>query len=162
MSVSLSEISNQNDKWLEMAVKLTKDVQQAKDLLQDTYLFIHRRLEKSDLPPLNEVTSGYMAQALKFNFYSDKRKKQYEFFSENMEIYEDMEDSQEVLENRKMVADALDEIPYLEREILLQHQEKSQRQLQKETGVCRDRLRLHKNRGMQKLQKILKEKYGNK
>lgn len=159
MDASLATISQYHGVWLKMAFKIInkKDCDdEANELVQEAYLKLHDHFQKTEL---KSISSLYIFKVLRNTYYNQKTKKQYEYPTDDILVFEDLEDSQDTLEARKMMAEALDELPFLEREILLQHQEKSQRQLQKETGVCRDRLRLHKNRGMKKLQEIAKRKF---
>jgi RNA polymerase sigma factor (sigma-70 family) len=155
---NLSSLSQYHEVWFKMACKIIskKDCEdEANELLQETYLKLHEHFKKNEV---DSISSLFVYKSIRNLYYNLQTKKQYEFATDEMAVFESIDESTESLELRKMMVEALDEIPYLEREVLLQHQEKSQRQLQRETGVCRDRLRVHKNRGMNKLKKIVKEK----
>ena len=160
MKPELADISKYHKVWIKMAFKIlrNRNRDEANELVQEMYLKLYEFFEKKDVP---SVSSLYVYKVLRNLFYNKVTKVKKEYSTEDMAEFDRCNDDDDnyTLEIRKVMAEALDEIPYLEREILLQHQEKSQRQLQKETGVCRDRLRVHKNRGMKKLETIVKEKF---
>lgn len=154
MSADLESVSQYDSVWFRMAMKITdKDILESKELVQEMYLKLYDIFQKKEM---ESISSLYVYKVILRLFLNRRTKKQWEYSNEDMTIFEQLDDDF-TLEERKMISKALDKIPYLEREVLLQHQEKSQRQLQRETGVCRDRLRLHKNNAMDKLTIILEQ-----
>ncbi|WP_136465515.1 sigma-70 family RNA polymerase sigma factor [Flagellimonas onchidii] len=162
MKPNLSAIAKKHDKFIEMANFLTNDNEQrSKDLVQDMYLKLHDRLTNEKLKPLKSITVGYCFRLLKYMVYNDHKKKRYEFHYEDFEDWQMsqkddwqqdyFEEGTDDEKSIKTLQKRLKKVPYLEREVLLQHQEKTQRQIQEETGVCRDRLRMYKNRALDKL-----------
>ncbi|QLG46042.1 sigma-70 family RNA polymerase sigma factor [Costertonia aggregata] len=161
MNPTINDVYRRNDEWLEIAEKFTKCEHRAKDLVQDTYMYLQRRFQNKELEPLKKVTKGYMYRAIKANFLMEKRDNKLPLhYTDEIEksafVTNELDFECIEVKRRKKINSALQKVPPLEREVLMQHQEKSQRQLQRETKVCRDRLRLHKDRGMQKLKSICK------
>lgn len=134
------------NKYLGMAYSICKSNDIKHDLVSSMWLKVH---EKKNL------TDRYAYVVMRNLFYDMVNDKKI-VYTDELRAEEEVDDS--LLERRKELNSMLDEIPYLEREVLLQHQEKSQRQLSRETGVCRDRLRMYKNNAISKLKEIAKQR----
>ncbi|MDG3582035.1 hypothetical protein [Galbibacter pacificus] len=158
MNPNLQDISKEHDRFVLMAKKLlgaAANDDKANEMVQEMYIKLHERLSDQSQPQLQFVSTGYIFRMLRNHLYNSTAKKQYEYLQDDdywssTQTYED----NELLEWRQDISAKLDEIPYLEREVLLRHQEQSQRSLQRETGVCRDRLRMYKNRALDKLKEM--------
>tara|TARA_R110000822_G_C15259950_1_gene488142 strand:+ start:264 stop:614 length:351 start_codon:yes stop_codon:yes gene_type:complete len=75
---SISILSDKNKLWLEMALKICKNIEYAKDLVQDMYVRI--ALAK---PRPNKLTDGYIFATLK-NLHRDEVKKHTTFIRKNL------------------------------------------------------------------------------
>jgi len=139
-----------------VACKITGgDEDMANDIVQEMYIKIHDRLENKKLPKLQYLTKSYVYLVLKSIFIDIKRQNKeiptIDFTDEDNTDYEKLDQLNELRE-------VLKTIPFLHREVLLQTLEKGQRNLSKETGVCRQRLRSYKNTALE----IIYNHYGKK
>lgn len=155
----LQEIAKEHDRFILMAYKLlgtAADKDKAQEMVQDMYIKLHERLINKDLPNLEYVSTGYIFRTMRNQLYNNTAKKQYEYTQDSTfwEQSKTWEDDTNLTEWRQEITAKLNQIPYIEREVLLRHQEQSQRALHRETGVCRDRLRMYKNRALDKLKAL--------
>ncbi|HDZ14372.1 hypothetical protein LCGC14_1064280 [marine sediment metagenome] len=174
MQPNLEAIAVNHDKYMDMANYFTNnDYQRAQDLVQDMYLKIGERLTRLDEKPLEYITLGYCFRCIKYQFFKDEKDDKMDvkdfnddneeieistkatIYAEDLEGYEFIDDSQD--EEIATFKKFLNQVPYINREVLLQHQERTQRQIQAETGVNRMRLRELKNRGLDNLKTILED-----
>tara|TARA_R110000850_G_scaffold50260_1_gene123530 strand:- start:8491 stop:8994 length:504 start_codon:yes stop_codon:yes gene_type:complete len=151
------DLINNHKENLVMAYKICKDNHLKHDLVQDMYIKIFEYIKKEKIK--GSLSSGYIYVIIRNAFYDMKNKKEIIIYTDDLRTLDNAEDEDQTLDDRKLMAEMLDKIPYLQREVLIQHQEKSQRQLSRETGVCRDRLRMYKNQALAELKKIAKD-YG--
>tara|TARA_R110000772_G_scaffold31754_3_gene78075 strand:+ start:4832 stop:5314 length:483 start_codon:yes stop_codon:yes gene_type:complete len=158
MREDYKRLLDNHEENLAMAYKICNNNTDKYDLVQEMYLKILLHIQKGKMENIN-IKSGYVFRTMRNAFVDGKKKlKKIHYVEDIIEPGND-EYEDDILEMRKNVAEMLDEVPYLHREVLLQHQEKSQRQLSKETGVCRDRLRYYKNEALKKLKEVSKD-YG--
>lgn len=139
---------------------LTRNVQDAEDLVQDTYL---RLWQKRDVLPPESQTEAYLITVVKNLFYDRLRKAQINIGTDINNISEPVEyDNPEQLlvrnsENLRVMK-AMDDLPPGERKILSSHilEMKSYSELEKETGLKQNYLRQIVMRAKNKLTDKLK------
>ena len=128
-----------------IAWSLTQNVQDAEDLVQDTYL---RLWQKRDILPPESGTDAYLITVIKNLFYDRQRRMQIDTRADIDKVahpvdYDNPEDLlvQET-ENRRVMK-AIDELPPGERRILSMHviESKSYTELEQETGLKQNNLR---------------------
>lgn len=163
----LQQIAKEHNRFILMALKLlgekgTQDA--ANEMVQEMYIKLYDRLNNKDLKPLTYVSTGYIFRMMRNQLYSDTIKKKVEYNQDNdfWTKTQSIEDVNDLTEWRKDVSAKLQLIPFLEREVLLRHQEQSQRDLQRDTGVSRERLRFYRNRAFDKLKQIYAAETKNK
>ena len=156
MDADLHSISPYHDVWLKMAFKIIgkDDTDKANELVHNMYLRLSFFFEKKKV---DKVSSLYIYKTLRNLFYNSSKEDLIECPTDDMTVFEELEDNQDTLNARKKMSERLQEIPFLEREVLLQTQEKSQRKLAKETGTNRKRLRLYQNRAMDRLKELYQD-----
>lgn len=124
---------------------LTGNVQDAEDLVQDTYL---RLWQKRDILPPESQTEAYLITVVKNLFYDRLRKVQIDIGTDINGISEPVEydNPEQILvrnsENLRVMK-AMDDLPPSERKILSSHvlEMKSYSELEKETGLKQNYLR---------------------
>ena len=169
VDANLQAIAQHHDVWLRMAYKVINRQNcedQANELVQNFYLKMHKYLEKTDR---KTIPSLYIYKMIRNLHLNQKKKKKWETPDEDRteeqraksEVLgsDDAEWHENLTEDRKLISEALEDVPFIERRVLVLHQEMSQRAMQREYGVCRDRLRKYKNRGLEKLKEVLVQKY---
>ena len=154
---SLESLVLYNDYWLIEALKITKDRTRADDLVQEMYLKMHKRFL---VKPPKIINFSYVLLTLKNLYLNEINKNKREIPNSNsINCYVDLdaEETKNKLEARIELNENLKELNYVQREVIMQLQEKSQRQLSRETGVGRDRLRKHYKEGLKTLKKIYEQ-----
>lgn len=139
---------------------LTQNVQDAEDLVQDTYL---RLWQKRDILPPESETDAYLITVVKNLFYDRQRKMQVDTKTEIDKVSDPIDDDnpEDLLvqssENRRVMK-AIDELPPGERKILSMHviDSKSYTELEQETGLKQNYLRQIVMRAKNKLTDKLK------
>ncbi|MFS4469125.1 hypothetical protein [Maribacter sp. 2210JD10-5] len=156
MNEVLTELSLNHDDFMELAMSLTKkNLHKSQDAVSEMYLLMAERLARTDLKPIKKPLD-YAYIIVRNMIFKGNKKISTTLYAEELEGFEFESDDNK---NQKLETfkKFLNQVPYLDREVLLQHQEKTQRQIQKDTGVCRDRLRVYKNRGLKRLNEIIEE-----
>lgn len=157
---TLDDVALFHQNMMDRAMILTNgNEQRSKDLVQVTYLKIGERLLDETKEQPTNINLSYCMTVLKNSFLDELKNKKTRatIHTEELEGFE-IGNPVEENENMETFRKFLNQVPYIEREILLQHQEKTQVQIKEETGVCRPRLRMYRNRGMDKLQEIIAKK----
>ncbi|MBR5706866.1 MAG: sigma-70 family RNA polymerase sigma factor [Bacteroidaceae bacterium] len=139
---------------------LTRNVQDAEDLVQDTYL---RLWQKRDILPPESQTEAYLITVVKNLYFDRQRKAQIDIGTDINRISEpiDYDNPEEILvqDNENLqVMKAMDDLPPGERKILSSHilEMKSYSELEKETGLKQNYLRQIVMRAKNKLTDKLK------
>jgi RNA polymerase sigma-70 factor (ECF subfamily) len=139
---------------------LTQNVQDAEDLVQDTYL---RLWQKRDILPPESETDAYLITVVKNLFYDRQRKMQVDIKADIEKVSDPIDDDnpEDMLvkssENQRVMK-AIDDLPPNERRILSMHviDSKSYTELEKETGLKQNYLRQIVMRAKNKLTDKLK------
>jgi RNA polymerase sigma-70 factor (ECF subfamily) len=139
---------------------LTRNVQDAEDLVQDTYL---RLWQKRDILPPESQTEAYLITVVKNLFYDRQRKAQIDIGTDINNVSDPIDYSNpEVIlvrdSENSQVLKAMDDLPPGERKILSSHflEMKSYTELEKETGLKQNYLRQIVMRAKNKLTDKLK------
>lgn len=141
----LEELSKNNKEWLKMALSICKNTTDAQDLVQDMYLKIYKTQPK-------KINKWYVYRTLS-SLYIDKIRKHKETISiEQLFNLEDKQTDKDILEFRKMITTALEELQLFDCEILLHTHEKSLRKTEDELGIQFTKLHYWKRNAMKKLQ----------
>ncbi len=139
---------------------LTQNVQDAEDLVQDTYL---RLWQKRDILPPESETDAYLITVVKNLFYDRQRKMQIDTRADIDKVSDPVDDDnpEDMLvqssENQRVMK-AIDDLPPGERKILSMHviESKSYTELEQETGLKQNYLRQIVMRAKNKLTDKLK------
>lgn len=139
---------------------LTQNVQDAEDLVQDTYL---RLWQKRDILPPESETDAYLITVVKNLFYDRQRKMQVDTRADIDKVSDPADDDnpEDLLvqssENQRVMK-AIDDLPPGERKILSMHviESKSYTELEQETGLKQNYLRQIVMRAKNKLTDKLK------
>ena len=139
---------------------LTQNVQDAEDLVQDTYL---RLWQKRDILPPESETDAYLITVVKNLFYDRQRKMQVDARADIEKVSDPIDDDnpEDLLvqssENQRVMK-AIDDLPPGERKILSMHviESKSYTELEQETGLKQNYLRQIVMRAKNKLTDKLK------
>ena len=139
---------------------LTQNVQDAEDLVQDTYL---RLWQKRDILPPESETDAYLITVVKNLFYDRQRKMQIDIKADIDKVSDPVDDDnpEDLLvqssENQRVMK-AIDDLPPGERKILSMHviESKSYTELEQETGLKQNYLRQIVMRAKNKLTDKLK------
>jgi len=139
---------------------LTQNVQDAEDLVQDTYL---RLWQKRDILPPESETDAYLITVVKNLFYDRQRKMQIDTRADIDKVSDPVDDDnpEDMLvqssENQRVMK-AIDDLPPGERKILSMHviDSKSYAELEQETGLKQNYLRQIVMRAKNKLTDKLK------
>jgi len=139
---------------------LTQNVQDAEDLVQDTYL---RLWQKRDILPPESETDAYLITVVKNLFYDRQRKMQIDTRADIDKVSDPVDDDnpEDMLvqssENQRVMK-AIDDLPPGERKILSMHviESKSYTDLEQETGLKQNYLRQIVMRAKNKLTDKLK------
>ncbi|MBO7437485.1 MAG: RNA polymerase sigma factor [Bacteroidaceae bacterium] len=139
---------------------LTQNVQDAEDLVQDTYL---RLWQKRDILPPESETDAYLITVVKNLFYDRQRKMQVDARADIDKVSDPVDDDnpEDLLvqssENQRVMK-AIDDLPPGERKILSMHviESKSYTELEQETGLKQNYLRQIVMRAKNKLTDKLK------
>lgn len=139
---------------------LTQNVQDAEDLVQDTYL---RLWQKRDILPPESETDAYLITVVKNLFYDRQRKMQIDTRADIDKVSDPVDDDnpEDLLvqssENQRVMK-AIDDLPPGERKILSMHviESKSYTELEQETGLKQNYLRQIVMRAKNKLTDKLK------
>lgn len=139
---------------------LTQNVQDAEDLVQDTYL---RLWQKRDILPPESETDAYLITVVKNLFYDRQRKMQVDTRADIDKVSDPVDDDnpEDMLvqssENQRVMK-AIDDLPPGERKILSMHviESKSYTELEQETGLKQNYLRQIVMRAKNKLTDKLK------
>ena len=139
---------------------LTQNVQDAEDLVQDTYL---RLWQKRDILPPESETDAYLITVVKNLFYDRQRKMQVDTRADIEKVSDPIDDDnpEDLLvqssENQRVMK-AIDDLPPGERRILSMHviDSKSYTELEQETGLKQNYLRQIVMRAKNKLTDKLK------
>lgn len=139
---------------------LTQNVQDAEDLVQDTYL---RLWQKRDILPPESETDAYLITVVKNLFYDRQRKMQVDTRADIDKVSDPVDDDnpEDLLvqssENQRVMK-AIDDLPPGERKILSMHviESKSYTELEQETGLKQNYLRQIVMRAKNKLTDKLK------
>ena len=139
---------------------LTQNVQDAEDLVQDTYL---RLWQKRDILPPESETDAYLITVVKNLFYDRQRKMQVDARADIEKVSDPIDDDnpEDLLvqssENQRVMK-AIDDLPPGERRILSMHviDSKSYTELEQETGLKQNYLRQIVMRAQNKLTDKLK------
>lgn len=139
---------------------LTQNVQDAEDLVQDTYL---RLWQKRDILPPESETDAYLITVVKNLFYDRQRKMQVDTRADIDKVSDPVEDDnpEDLLvqsSKNQRVMKAIDDLPPGERKILSMHviESKSYTELEQETGLKQNYLRQIVMRAKNKLTDKLK------
>lgn len=139
---------------------LTQNVQDAEDLVQDTYL---RLWQKRDILPPESETDAYLITVVKNLFYDRQRKMQVDTRADIDKVSDPVDDDNpenmlvQSSENLRVMK-AIDDLPPNERKILSMHviDSKSYTELEQETGLKQNYLRQIVMRAKNKLTDKLK------
>lgn len=143
--MTLDKITAHHRELFNIAKNITKNEQKAKDLLQDFYLTLMEN------PQEIQNIYGFAKVSMRNRWYGElKKANKFKDFGDEFPDFE-QEKVTEEQRGREIIQEKLQKIPFVDREVLMLHQEGSQRELSKKTGVCRDRLRFYKNRAFKKL-----------
>lgn len=146
----LEELSKRDKDWRDIAYKICKDKQLADDLVQDMYLKLHDKEYK-------EINEWFVWVTIR-NIFLNKLKKKHKKYEISIELFyniEDLTSDEAILNKRKEINEALDELDLWDREILLQTSEKSLRNLSEDTGISVMTLFYNKKIALEKLKDLL-------
>jgi len=126
--MSLELISKKDHIWRAYALKLTGDKNTADDLVQDMYLKIYN--VKADL------NDSYIFTALRFIFYDKIKRKDILCFPEDWFFSEVKAlENFEIDDNQKCIIDRFEKLPFHQKQLIIESQNKSLRQIQKEFNI---------------------------
>lgn len=142
----LTTLAKKDKVWRKLAYNLTKNKQQADDLVQDMYLKLANETKQ-----LNDY---YVYLTIKHLFYHSKR-------GINTISIEDIQhlqiDETTITEERIFIDKQLNKLPLFKREILLLTHEKSLRDCEKEVGISYGVFNYHKNKILPEFKNIVDE-----
>ena len=141
-----------------VAFHLTGNVQDAEDLLQDTYLKLWTK--RDDLPP-DAQTEAYLITLMR-NLYRDQRRLKSNIVHETYEpdkSYEPYEGEEEVLDNRAELQELIEKLPDKQREVMKAHivEDKTYEEIQRDTGLSNGNIRVIISRAKQTIIKLWKD-----
>ena len=141
----LEILSKKDKQWRIFALYICKDRSLADDIVNDMYLKLYKK---------SNINDYYVFRTIKSIFLDYLRQKK---DNVSIELIQELKVSDnQTLEERYLVNDALKQLTFFEREILLHTHEKSLRDCEKATGVHYGVFNYHKNKALPKLSKILK------
>ena len=141
----LEILSKKDKQWRQFALYICRDKQLADDIVNDMYLKLYEKTNINDY---------YVFRTIKSIFIDYKRKEVNTMSLDDVKQIAQLDN--QTLEQRLMVNEALKELTFFEREILLHTHEKSLRKCEEQTGVHYTVFNYHKNKALPKLSKILK------
>lgn len=142
----LTELSKKDKQWRKFAVYICKDKYLADDIVNDMYLKLHDK---------KNINDWYVCMTIK-SIFLDYIKQQKPTICID-DIKELSQSDNQTLQQRFMIDEALKQLTFFEREILLHTHEKSLRECEAETGVAYGVFNYHKKKALPKLSKILKD-----
>lgn len=129
--VMLERFTVKLDKYLSYAYTICKCHDQKYDLVNEMFLRVHQILTNE---PSKEISDGYIYLILKSIFIDEIRFRS-EFNVED-DFFARLEShDQENTDKRKTISNTLDQLTFLDREILMQCQEKSFREIGRTYGM---------------------------
>ena len=145
----LDKLSKDDQMWRRLAFNLCKDKQIADDLVQDMYIKMYNLSLKY---PNKDVNSWYIYSTLRTMYFNYLKLRKQTISIENCYILEISEDNT-LLNDRKLINSALEELSMYDREILLHTNERSLRANREYLGITVDKLFYGKKKALDKLLK---------
>lgn len=143
----LEELSKKDKQWRIFALYICKDKQLADDIVNDMYLKLIYKTNINDY---------YVFRTIK-NVFLDYIRLEKKIQTISIDLLSELiSQDNEATEQRHEVNEALKQLTFFEREILLHTHEKSLRDCEAETGVHYGVFNYHKKKALPKLSKIMK------
>lgn len=141
-----------------VAYHLTRNAQDAEDLLQDTYLKLWTK--RDDLPP-DAQTEAYLITLMR-NLYRDQRRLKSNIVHETYEpdkSYEPYEEEEEVLDNRAELQELIEKLPDKQRQVMQAHiiEDRTYEEIEQDTGLSNGNIRVIISRAKQTIIKLWKD-----
>lgn len=154
MSV-LSPYVTKDTKWRNYAFSFCKCHDFKDDMVSELYIKIHDILTRT---PDKQLGDSYIYLMLRSIYIDSIRNNNLVLVDETiLDLIED-EEPYDSLDDRKWIDEALKQMSFLDREVLLLTQEKSLRTIEKESGVNYQAINKIKLKALPKLEKILNGK----
>ena len=150
-SLVLEIITENYEYFLDVAYSITKCHSSKKDLINDTFLRLESLVKRN---PEKEINEGYVYLTMKSIFISEKRKNR-ETLQESAFFVYMVDEESEKTETRLLVNQALNEIPFINREVLLKSQEIGMKQISRESDIPYCRIKAIKKESLQMLESKL-------
>lgn len=148
----LDDLCANDKRYQRMARQITHDDFLADDILQETYLKIHEATQAKKLI----ITDSFVYKCLKNTFIDHIRRSKKIVYCPELAHNSLIEESKTDL--RHEVADTLDKMTFVEREILIRSQEISMRQIGRDTGMTERMVRYKKNKSVDKFKTLWQSK----
>lgn len=120
----LEQLSKQDKRWRAMALSICQNKELAEDLTNDMYIILHNTGKKYE-----QINASYIYRVIKTQYLMYLRDKKETCFTE---VFNDdynliLENCNKNLKERELINEALKELTFFEREILLHTSERSLR-----------------------------------
>ena len=155
----LDELSKEDKRWRKIALYICKDKSLADDITNDMYIRLYDTGKK-----YSDINSTYVYLTIKSLYLNHVRNngKTFTFteiFDECEREIKELFNCEDLLQERQLINNALKELSFFDREILLHTSERSLRDNEEYLGIKYQTLHFMKNRAMEKLKetKTIKE-----
>jgi RNA polymerase sigma factor (sigma-70 family) len=143
----IEQLAQDDENWRRIAFKICNDKSLADDIVNDMYLTMHDKCKRK----YSEISISYVWSVMR-NIYLKHIKLNKKTISlEEFHNIEDLRIDNDVLEDRIIINDALNELSLWDREVLLHTSERSLRELSKATGISVSVLHYGKHNALKKL-----------
>ena len=142
----LTELAQHDKEWHIMALSICKDKYIAGDLVNEMYIKIYDSNKK-----WTEINKWYIWVTMKHLYYDILKLESKTVSIDYFYNIEDLQGDNDVLEARKKINEALNELGFFDREILLHTHERSLRDNQEYLGINYRSLHYSKHNALKKL-----------
>lgn len=137
------DITKHDQDFRNFAKHLTKCEEKADDLVQDMYLYIERK---------DYVTKSYALQKISCLFIDQKRKEKKRTYTDQIPELTDNQENNSIFVS-ELIEKEIESIPYVNRQMLIENQTKSIREIAKEYNIPYHRVWEMTKRAKEKLKK---------
>jgi RNA polymerase sigma factor (sigma-70 family) len=151
----LKEIYENDELWIFYGLKISGNPNDARELVQEMYIKVYDYLQKN---PNSKIHKAFIFTVLRRLFLDWKRDCRIVYVDDEFLNVEQDTECIEILEKRKEVDRALDELRFIEWAVLLKTSETSLREIERESKVNYQQVHKYRKQALPKLKKILCQK----
>ena len=130
----LNELSKQNKKWQQIALKICKCKHLSKDVVQMMYLKL-MKVNKDKFMSYAEGQRNFFVTNAMWHIFLDIKKKKKDVRLEELHYIQDQTNIFEPNDEQQLVLDEFDKLDWVRKELLLERIDKSLRQIEREFNI---------------------------